>query len=143
VPDQRTADRVVAALDADPDRYAQLAERFAGDFTLAEPRPLPLEQVPPPLADQAAAAEPGTAFAVAVPETGGIVVGFVGPAPTFEELRPQLQQSAEEEVDQEAQGLVEKVRQDLDVEVNPRYGDLQDDGQVQPADAGVVKLLEG
>jgi hypothetical protein len=143
VPDQRTADRVVAALDADPDRYAQLAERFAGDFTLAEPRTLPLEQVPPPLADQAAAAEPGTAFAVAVPETGGVVVGFVGPAPTFEELRPQLQQSAEEEVDQEAQGLVEKVRQDLDVEVNPRYGDLQDDGQVQPADAGVVKLLEG
>ena len=142
VPDQQTADKVVAALQADPRRYAQLAERYAGDFTLPEPQTTPLDQVPPPLADQAAAAQPGTAFAVPVEQTGGIVVGFVGPAPTFEELRPQLQQSAEQEVDQEAQGLLEKVRQDLDVEVNPRYGDLQD-GQVQPADAGVVKILEG
>ncbi len=55
-----------------------------------------------------------------------------GPAPSFEELRPELQQAAEGEVDQEAAALVEEVRQDLDVVVNPQYGDLQDDGQVQP-----------
>jgi peptidyl-prolyl cis-trans isomerase SurA len=33
------------------------------------------------------------------------------------------------------------VRSDLDVTVNPRYGVLED-GQVVPADGGVVQLLE-
>jgi SurA N-terminal domain/PPIC-type PPIASE domain len=143
VPDQRTADQLVAALERNPDRYAELAGRYAGDFTQAELQTLPLDQVPPPLADQAAEAEPGSAFAVPVEETGGIVVGFVGPSPSFEELRPQLRQQAEAEVDQAAQPLVQKVREDLDVVVNPRYGELQDDGQVQPADAEVVDILEG
>jgi SurA N-terminal domain len=143
VPDERTADQVVAALEADPDRYAALAERFAGTYTVAETREYALEEIPGPLAQQAAEAEPGTAFAVPVEETGGIVVGFVGPAPTFEELRPELQQQAEAEIDQAAQPLVQEVRDDLDVTVNPRYGDLQDDGQIQPDADGVVKILEG
>ncbi len=143
VPDQATADRVVAALDKDPGRYAQLAERYAGDFTQAQTSTVPLDQVPGPLADQAAAAEPGTAFSVPVEEAGGIVVGFVGPPPSFEAMRPQLQQEAEAEVDQAVQPLVQKVRDDLDVVVNPRYGELQDDGQVQPADGGVVDILQG
>jgi peptidyl-prolyl cis-trans isomerase SurA len=142
VPDERTAEQVVAALEADPERYAELAERFPGDYTV-DIQATPLEQVPGPLAEQAAEAEPGTAFAVPVEETGGIVVGFVGPAPTFEELRPRLQQEAEAEVDQQAAPLLGRVREDLDVVVNPRYGDLQDDGQVQPADGGVVDILEG
>ena len=142
VPDERTADQVVAALEADPERYAELADRFAGDYTV-DIQTTPLEQVPGPLAEQAAAAEPGTAFAVPVEETGGIVVGFVGPAPTFEDLRPRLQQEAEAEVDQQAAPLLGEIREDLDVVVNPRYGDLQDDGQVQPSDSGVVQILEG
>ena len=143
VPDERTADQVVAALEADPERYAELADRFAGDFTLAETASRPLDQIPGPLAEQAADAEPGTAFAVPVEETGGIVVGFVGPAPSFEDLRPELQREAEGEVDQAASPLVVEVRDDLGVVVNPRYGELQDDGQVQPADGGVVDILEG
>jgi len=142
VPDQRTADQVVATLAADPDRYPELADRYAGDYTV-DLQELSPEQIPGPLAEQAAAAEPGTAFAVPVEETGGVVVGFVAPAPTFEELRPQLQQDAEGEVGQAAQPLVDKVRTDLDVVVNPRYGELQDDGQIKPADGGVVTLLEG
>jgi peptidyl-prolyl cis-trans isomerase SurA len=142
VPDQRTADQVVAALDADPARYAELAGRFAGDYTV-EIQELSPDQIPGPLAQQAAAAEPGTAFAVPVQEVGGVVVGFVAPAPTFEELRPQLQQAAEGEVGQAAQPLVDKVRDDLDVVVNPRYGELKDDGQIKPAGDGVVKILEG
>ena len=143
VPDEGTARQVVSALEGNPDRYEELAERYAGQYTLAQTQSTPLEQVPQPLAEQAADAEPGTAFAVPVEETGGIVVGFVGPTPSFEELRPQLQQQAEGQVDQEVQPLVQDVRQDLDVVVNPRYGELQDDGQVQPADGGVVELLEG
>jgi hypothetical protein len=143
VPDQRTADQVAAALEADPDRYGDLAAQYAGQFTLAETREFAPEEIPGPLAQQAAAAEPGTAFSVPVEETGGIVVGFVGPAPSFEELEPQLRQEAESEVDKAAQPLVKDVRDDLDVVVNPKYGELQDDGQVLPADSGVVDILEG
>jgi len=143
VPDQRTADQVAAALEADPDRYADFAAQYAGQFTLAETREFAAEEIPGPLAQQAAAAKPGTAFSVPVEQTGGVVVGFVGPAPTFEELEPQLRQDAESEVDKAAQPLVKDVRDDLDVVVNPKYGELQDNGQVLPADSGVVDILEG
>jgi hypothetical protein len=143
VPNQLAADQVVAALNADPDRYAELAGRFAGDFTLAAVQEVTAEQIPGPLAEQAAAAEPGTAFSVPVEETGGIVVGFVGPTPSFEDLEPQLQGQAEVEVDQAAQPLVQEVRDDLDVVVNPRYGDIGDDGSIQLPEDGVVKILEG
>ena len=142
VPDQQTADQVVAALQERPGRYAEFASRYAGEFTLPAVRRTPVAQVPPPLAEQAAAAEPGTAFAVPVEEAGGVVVGFVAGEvlPEFEELRPQLEQQASAEVDQAAAALVEDVREDLDVEVNPRYGSLQD-GTVQPSGDGVVDIL--
>ena len=142
VPDERTAAQVEAALEADPDRYGELADRFAGEYTV-DLQTLPLEQIPEPLGQQAADAEPGTAFSVPVEETGGVVVGFVAPTPSFEDLRAELLQEAEGEVDQATEPLVAEVREDLDVVVNPRYGDLQDDGQVQPADGGVVDILEG
>jgi peptidyl-prolyl cis-trans isomerase SurA len=143
VPDQETADQVVAALEADPGRYAELAQQYAGQYTQAQTQEYPVDQIPGPLAQPAAAAQPGSAFSVPVEETGGIVVGFVGPTPSFEELRPRLQQDAEREVDEAAAPLVDEVRQDLDVVVNPRYGELQDDGRVQPSDGGVVEILEG
>jgi peptidyl-prolyl cis-trans isomerase SurA len=143
VPDQKTADQVIGSLQADPSRYAELAQRFAGKYTLAATQAFPPDQIPGPLAQQAATAQPGTAFSVPVEETGGIVVGFVGPAPTYEQLLPQLRQEAEAEVDKAAAPLVEKVRKDLDVVVTPRYGQLQDDGQIKPADGGVVDILKG
>jgi peptidyl-prolyl cis-trans isomerase SurA len=34
------------------------------------------------------------------------------------------------------------VREDLDITVNPRYGQLQD-GRVRPVDSGVVDILGG
>jgi len=142
VPDERTATQVVTTLEADPRRYAELAQRYAGDFTLAEVTPVSPDQIPGPLAQQASEAQPGTAFAVPVAETGGVVVGFVAGQTfsSFEELRPQLEQQATGEVEQAAGELVAEVREDLDVVVNPRYGDLQD-GQVQPAEGGVVDIL--
>ena len=143
VPDESTADQVVAALEADPDRYAELADRYAGQYTLPRTETRALDRIPGPLAEQAADAEPGTAFAVPVEETGGVVVGFVAPAASFEDLRPELQRAAEGEVDQAVAPLIEEVREDLDIVVNPRYGELQDDGQVQPTDGGVVDILEG
>ena len=141
VPDERTAQQVVTALQARPGRYAEFAERFAGPYT----RPIevqPAAEIPGPLAEQAAAAAPGTAFAVPVEETGGVVVGFVGDRvyPEFEELRPRLEQEAAAEVQQAASPLVEEVRADLDVKVNPRYG-VHEDGTVQPLGDGVVEIL--
>lgn len=142
VPDQRTAAAVEAALEADPSRYEEFAQQFAGTYTLPQVQPRPAGELPGVLSQQAAEAQPGTAFSVPVEETGGIVVGFVAgqTVPTFEELRPQLEQEASGEVEQAAGKLVDDVRKDLDVVVNPRYGDLRD-GAVQPADGGVVDIL--
>ena len=68
-PDEATAQQVVTALQAQPGRYAEFAARFAGDFTLPAVQPTAAADIPPPLAEQAAAAAPGTAFAVPVEET--------------------------------------------------------------------------
>jgi hypothetical protein len=143
VPDQATADRVVASLDGDPDRYATLAERYAGQATLPAIQEIQVDQLPPALAQAVGQAEPGKAFSVPVQEVGGIVVGLLGPPPAFEEVEPQLVQQAQAEVDQAAQPLVQEVRDDLDVTVNPRYGELQDDGTIGRSESGVVTILEG
>lgn len=144
VPDQQTAASAVAQLATDPGSYAELAERYAGDFTLATPELRSRDQLPGPIAEEVAAAEPGTAFAVPVEETGGIVIGFVADVqyPTFQEVRPQLEQQALAGVEQQVAPLVEEVRESIDVTVNPRYGQLED-GNIAPGDGGVVDLLDG
>jgi len=139
VPDERTAERVVASLERDPDRYDRIAERYAGDFTVPVGLVAP-QELPGPLADQALAAEPNTAFAVPVEETGGVVVGFVGEYPSFEELRPRIESQAIGEVDEAVRPLVEERREDLDVVVNPRFGELGE-GTIEPAGEGVVTIL--
>jgi peptidyl-prolyl cis-trans isomerase SurA len=144
VQDQATADRIVAALDADPGRYAALAQKYAGETTLPAIQEIQSAQLPQALAEQVAAAEPGKAFSVAVPEFGGgVTVGLLGPDPTFQELEPQLVQQAQADVDKAAQPLVKEVRDDLGVTVNPRYGELEDDGTIDTATDGPVKFLEG
>ena len=80
VPNQRVADQVVAALNKNPDRYADLAERYAGQFTVAQPQATAVDQLPAELAQQAAAAEPGSAFSVPVDHKGWIVFGFLAEA---------------------------------------------------------------
>jgi hypothetical protein len=142
VPTQQTADNVVSRLEADPAAYPELAERYAGEFTLAEVQTLPAEQIPGPLAEGVAAAEPGTAFAEPVEETGGIVVTFVADIvrPSFEELRPQLEQQALAAAEEQDGDVIQDVREDVEVSVNPRYGELQE-GQIQPVEGGVVDIL--
>jgi hypothetical protein len=141
VPDQATATAVLAQLTADPERYAAVAAQYAGQYTLPEVEERTPDQIPGPLAEQAAAAEPGTGFTVAVPEVGGVIVGFVGLYPPFEEVRPQLEQQAADQAGQAGTALVEEVRTDLDVTVNPRFGVLEE-GQLVPDGGGVVDLLE-
>jgi hypothetical protein len=135
VPDQATADDVEAQLEASPTSYADVAGQYAGQYTLPALTDQAIEQVPGPLAEQVAAAAPNTAFSVPVAEVGGIVVTFVeGPVyPTFEELLPQLEQEAIAAGDDAGTALVDEVRKDLDVTVNPRYG---------PGDGGVVDILD-
>ena len=139
VPDERTADQVVASLEADPDRYDQIAERYAGDFTVPVELRTP-QELPGPLAEQALAADENTAFAVPVEETGGVVVGFVGEYPSFDELRADLEGQAIAEVDESVRPVVDEFREDLDVVVNPRFGELRD-GEIEPAGGGVVEIL--
>lgn len=143
VPDQATADAVVQELAADPGSYPEVAARFPGPYTLAELRRQPVEQLPQPLAEQLAPLEPGGAFSMPVPEAGGVVVGFkAGVAyPSFEELRPRLEAAAADEVEAAVQPLLEEVRTDLEITVNPRYGTF-DEGRLLPPTQGVVEILE-
>jgi peptidyl-prolyl cis-trans isomerase SurA len=143
VPDQATADAVLAQLTATPSDYGTVAAQYAGPYTLPALEARPSAEVPPPLADQVAAAQPGTGFTVAVEEVGGVIVGFVGDVvyPSFEEVRPQLEQQAADQAGQAGTDLVERVRSDLDVTVNPRFGEFQE-GQLAPGGTDVVDLLE-
>jgi peptidyl-prolyl cis-trans isomerase SurA len=143
VPDERAADQVVAALEADPDRYGELAERFAGSFTLPEPVTRPLGEIPAPLAEQAAEAEEGTAYAVPVEETGGIVVVLVTDVPSFDDERAQLEQEAGGEVEAAVRPVVDDVREELDIQVNPQYGELEDGQVEQPGRDFIDIVTEG
>ncbi|MDK3258698.1 SurA N-terminal domain-containing protein [Blastococcus capsensis] len=144
VPDQAAADELVAQLTADPSAYAELAAGFPGPYTLPTLERRAAEELPSALAGQFAAAAPGTAFAVPVPEAGGVVVGFRAGTvyPSFEELRPQLESEAFGAVEAAVQPLLDEVRADLGITVNPRYGVLDEGRLAPPGDGGVVRILE-
>jgi peptidyl-prolyl cis-trans isomerase SurA len=141
VPDQATADQVLAALVADPASYPQQAAAHPGGTTLAQTEARLADQIPTELAQGVAAAAPGTGFTVPV-EGLGVVVGFVAgrSTPTFEAARPALEQAAEPAVVAAGQKLVDDYRDGLHVTVNPRYGVLKNQA-IQPATGGVVDIL--
>ncbi|GHE12559.1 SurA N-terminal domain-containing protein [Klenkia taihuensis] len=141
VPDQATADAVAAQLRADPAGYAALAAQYAGTYTLAAPQQRTLDQLPPVLATPVQQTLPEGVFTLPVAETGGVVVGQVT-FPPFEDLESSLTDQARQAASDAAQPLVDGLRADLDVVVNPRYGAL-DDGQVVEGDGGVVQILGG
>lgn len=142
VPDEATAQAVVAQLAADPAAYPVLAAQYAGPATTPALESRPPAELPAVLAEGIAAAEPGTAFATPVPEAGGVVVTYVEGVvyPSFEEVRPQLENEAADAVEAAADEQIDAVREDLEVTVNPRYGVLED-GRLLPADGGVVDIL--
>jgi peptidyl-prolyl cis-trans isomerase SurA len=143
VPDQATADTVVAQLDANPAAYAQFATQYAGPYTLDTVQPRAIADVPDPLQQGASSAEPNTAFAVPVPDIGAVVVGFVGETvyPAFEDVRDQVQSTVAQEGQDAGTKLVDAVRDDLDITVNPAYGVL--DGETIELDDGpLVDILD-
>ncbi|MGY5885556.1 SurA N-terminal domain-containing protein [Modestobacter lacusdianchii] len=142
VPDQAAADAALAQLTADPAAYPAVAAQYAGPNTLPQVEPRSPADLPELLAAEIAGTAPGQGFTLAVPQAGGVVVGFVRAVvqPTFDEVRDQLAEQALAEADAVGLQLVAAVRDDLDVVVNPRYGELTE-GRVVPADGGVVQLL--
>ena len=144
VPDEATAAAVLAQLTADPAAYPTVAAQYPSPTTLTELETRGPDEVPPPLAEGIAAAAPNTGFSLPVPEVGGVIVTFVaGPVyPPFEEVRPQLEQEAAGAAQTAGGELVDAVRRDLDVTVNPRYAVLDEDGELVPGDGGVVTFLD-
>lgn len=142
VPDDATAQAVVAQLNADPAAYPALAAQYPGAATTPTLETRAPGELPAVLAEGIQAAEPGTAFATPVPEAGGVVVTFVEGVvyPSFEEVRPQLEDEAAQAVEAVGDELIGTVREDLGVTVNPRYGVLEE-GRLVPADGGVVDIL--
>ena len=142
VPDQATADTVLAQLTATPASYPALAAQYPGAYTLPAFESRSPEELPGVLAEGVSSAAPNTGFTTAVPETGGVVVTFVEGTvyPPFEEVRPQLESEAGEAADAAGGDLVEAVRDDLGVTLNPRFEDVGDSGVVdilgdeEPAD---------
>jgi peptidyl-prolyl cis-trans isomerase SurA len=141
VADQATADAVLAQLTAAPTSYPAFAARYPGDNTSPELLRAGSSELPAVLAEDIAAAEPGTGFTTAVEAAGGVVVTFVADVetPAFEELRPQL---AAEAADAAGGPIVTAFQEDLDVTLNPRFGDFEE-GRVVARDGGVVQVLEG
>ncbi|HLM06014.1 MAG TPA: peptidylprolyl isomerase [Blastococcus sp.] len=142
VPDQATAVTVLAQLTADPASYPAVAARYPGTYTLPALESRSPDELPAVLSEGVAAAAPNTGFSVPVPETGGIVVTFVEGTvyPPFEEVRPQLEGEAGDAADAAGTELVNEVRDDLGVTVNPRFGVLEE-GRLVPGDSGVVDIL--
>jgi hypothetical protein len=143
VPDQATADAVLAQLVADPAGYATVASRYAGNNTLPDVQSFASADLPEVLATSVSATPAGQGFTQAVAEVGGVVVGLVRSVtvPSFEDVRGQLAEQVAAEVDDAGLALVAEVRDELDLDVNPRYGVL-DQGRVVAGNGGVVKLLE-
>jgi hypothetical protein len=143
VPDQATADSVQAALEADPTQYGVIAAQYAGPTTLVELESRAPADIPGPLLEPIQAAQPNTAFTLPVEEVQGVIVTLVEGVvyPSFEEQRPQLEQEFTDASDAAGNALVDEVRADLDVVINPRYGVLGDTGELVPGDSGVVDIL--
>jgi peptidyl-prolyl cis-trans isomerase SurA len=141
VPDQATGSSVLAALTADPGQYPTVAARYPGQYTIPALQPRTSAEIPTAFTSAVAAAAPNSGFVETVPQVGTVVV-FVGKTviPTFEEARAQLEQEASSTVDAAAQKLVDSVRSDLRVTVNPRYGVLKN-GTVSEATGGPVNIL--
>jgi hypothetical protein len=142
VPDQATADSVLATLTADPTQYETVAAQYPGQYTQATLEARTADQIPSALSQGVTAAAPNSGFTLPLQSAGGVVVVFVGTTvyPTFEEVRAQLTQQAASEVDTSAQKLVDKVRSGLHVTVNPRYGVLQNGSVAEPT-GGEVDIL--
>jgi peptidyl-prolyl cis-trans isomerase SurA len=141
VADQPAADAVLAQLVADPTVYPTVAAQNPGQNTLPVLQALDTTQLPAQVASQIAAAAPNTGFPVPL-QGGAVVVVFVGNSVTsaYSEVRPKLVEEAAASVDKAGASLVSKVRSDMRLTVNPRYGVFKGGSVTEPT-GGLVDIL--
>lgn len=144
VADQPTADAVLAQLTADPASYAEVAAANPNPNTLPEPETVAAEQLGG-IVEDLDSLMVGEGFSDALVPTGEISVVFVIGItyPSFEEIRPTLEQQANQQVQSALDTELQSVRDSLDITVNPRYGSFDDSGALVPDDRGVVTVLDG
>lgn len=142
VVDQPTADAVLAALTAAPESYAEQATTYAGQNTLPELQTATAEQLAE-LVDDVSTLQAGQGFTADLVGTGEISVVFIAAIdyPTFDDLRPTLEQQASEQVQAAVAAELQAVRDSLDITVNPRYGSYEE-GVLGPAGSDVVSVLD-
>jgi peptidyl-prolyl cis-trans isomerase SurA len=140
VPDQPTADAVLAQLQAQPETYPDLAAAFPGNSTLPEIGSYAAADIPA-FGDQVQATPPGSGFTTPVQQLGVVVVyvASVTPAP-FEQVRDQVARSVESDAEKAGQQIITDFRSGMEVTVNPRYGVLKDQ-VVVPDTGGAVHIL--
>jgi ribosomal protein S11 len=141
LPDQATANAVLAQLIANPAGYPAIAAAHPGQLTQPTVTAHLTTDTPQALQPGIAAAAPNTGFTVAGP-SGDVVLCFVGGPVTFASARAGLEQAAATTADTAGQKRVADVRKNLRITVNPRYGVLKSDGTLTDP-AGVVKILGG
>lgn len=144
VADQPTADAVLAQLTADPASYAEVAAANANPNTFPAPMSATAEQLTNIVEDPSTLVA-GQGLSVAVLPTGEITVVFIVGItyPTFEDIRPTLEQQADQEVQTALDTELQSVRDSLDITVNPRFGSFDDTGTLIPDDRGVVNVVDG
>lgn len=144
VQDQAAADEVLAQLTADPTSYAAIAAANPNQNTLPEPQAATAEQLAG-IVDDVGALQAGQGFSDALVPTGEITVVFIVAITyaSFEDIRPNLEQQAAQEIQAAVEAELQTVRDSLDITVNPRYGSLDESGTLVPDDRGVVDVAGG
>lgn len=143
VADQAVADAVLAQLTADPASYAEVAAGYPNQNTLPAPQTATAEQLAGIVEDPSSLAA-GQGFSDALVPTGEITVVFITGItyPSFEDIRPTLEQQVAQQVQTALDAELASVRESLDITVNPRYGTFDDAGTLVPDDRGVVDVLD-
>lgn len=144
VPDQGTADAVLESLVADPSSYPVVAATYAGPNTAPEFISGSVAEVPGELLPSVQATAVGQGFTLPLPQAGGIVVGYVAAVdvPAFEDVREQVRSEAAGGVEAAVTEIVTEFASGLDIDINPRYGALNQGRVVPSGQGGVVRILE-
>jgi hypothetical protein len=127
VPDEATAQSVLARVQRNPDSFATVAKEFAtAGGPPAEPQGYPVSDLPPDLNAKIAKAKPGDVLTFTGAGNGAqviYVIKFAGmQRPTYEASRPQLLSESVGQAIQAGQRYILTLANQVGVHINPRYG---------------------
>lgn len=142
VADQPTADSVLAQLSADPTTYTTLAAQYPNINTV-EQQTVQATQLTSLVTDTSTLVA-GAGQTVPLPSGEiGVLFVFDVVVPTFEELRPSLEQQTGQQVQAAVTQEIATIRNGLRIKVNPRFGTLGEDGTLVADDRDVVTVVGG